>query len=735
MLSCDLPGAGRKIRHMSLRACFWLCAAALAAPAWAQQPPAQPQTQTPVFRTGVELVSVDVTAVDGNGRQVTDLTAGEFQVEVDGEKRQVATIEYVRLVDPRRVAGAPSKVVAPDETFASSNAKGAPRGRLIVLLIDQGNIRTGAARPAMNSAKKFVDTLTPEDRVSVISIPAPGELVDFTTDHDKVREALLRIAGNADQIKSRFNISITEAMAVHLRSDLQRAADVIMRECAAAAGTEIDRCERDVEQDAGEMVAEVRRRTDDAVASTRAVLKSLAGIDGPKSVIYISEGLVFEGIGSETEDLAQAAADARASFDVLLLDVPRFDASQSLLPTTPREDRDLQVTGLEMLAGASRGGLYRINTSAEFAFDRISHSLDGYYLLGVEAKSEDKNGRRHRIGVKSSRRGVSIRSRRSFVTALSARAGSPTEAVTQALKSPLPVNDLPLKMSTWTYKDPASSRVRVLVAAEAERLVDQPLDYTVGVVIVSKDGRGVGQPVELKKLRPKAGDQGTAVYSSMLAVDPGQYRVIVSMADSEGRVGSVSRGVTAFQMDTKIGGISFDIMKRALEQARVGRLFILGKMKECMSAPRGEMSPFAPRITIMHINPDKIREVIGPGGKIIKKITEETGCQIDIEDTGEIRIAAVNMEGSKRAEEIIRNITEDPEIGRTYQGKVRSIVNFGAFVEIVPGRDGLLHVSEIDWGRTEKVEDVLNVGDMVMVKVVDVDRDGKIRLSRRALLS
>jgi polyribonucleotide nucleotidyltransferase len=224
----------------------------------------------------------------------------------------------------------------------------------------------------------------------------------------------------------------------------------------------------------------------------------------------------------------------------------------------------------------------------------------------------------------------------------------------------------------------------------------------------------------------KEGDR-VAVLTDILGVED-------HLGDMDFKVTGTTEGVTAFQMDTKIGGISFAIMKNALEQARVGRLFILGKMKECLSAPRGEMSPFAPRITIMHINPDKIREVIGPGGKIIKKITEETGCQIDIEDTGEIRIAAVNMEGSKRAEEIIRNITEDPEIGRTYQGKVRSIVNFGAFVEIVPGRDGLLHVSEIDWGRTEKVEDVLNVGDMVMVKVVDVDRDGKIRLSRRALL-
>ncbi len=206
------------------------------------------------------------------------------------------------------------------------------------------------------------------------------------------------------------------------------------------------------------------------------------------------------------------------------------------------------------------------------------------------------------------------------------------------------------------------------------------------------------------------------------------------LGDMDFKVTGTREGITAFQMDTKIGGISFDIMRNALAKAHAGRMFILGKMQDCLAAPRAEMSPFAPRINIITIHPDKIREVIGPGGKVIKKITEETGCQIDIEDTGEIRIASTNAEGGRRAEELIRNITEDPEVGRVYQGKVRSVVNFGAFVEIVPGRDGLLHVSEIDWGRTEKVEDVLNVGDMVMVKVIGVDKDGKIKLSRRALL-
>jgi polyribonucleotide nucleotidyltransferase len=193
-------------------------------------------------------------------------------------------------------------------------------------------------------------------------------------------------------------------------------------------------------------------------------------------------------------------------------------------------------------------------------------------------------------------------------------------------------------------------------------------------------------------------------------------------------------GVTAFQMDTKIGGISFQVMADALTRANRGRMHILGLMEQALPAPRTEMSPFAPRILILHIHPDKIREVIGPGGKIIKRITEETGAQIDIDDSGEVRIAAVNREGGKRAEELIRNITEDPEVGRVYQGKMRSVVTFGAFVEIVPGRDGLLHISEIEHHRVARTEDVRNVGERVMVKVIGVDRDGKIKLSRKALL-
>ncbi len=515
-----------------------------------QAPSPTPQVPSPVFRAGVDLVTLDVTALDNNGRQVTDLTTADFQVEIDGDRRQITSAEYVRSADPLRVIGTPHKVVVPDETFSSSNAKGAPSGRLIVILVDQGNIRTGSARAVMNSAKRFVDTLTPEDRVAVIAVPGPGELVDFTTNHDRVREALLRIVGQAGALTTRFNLSVTEAMAIYMRADAQLALEVILRECGQViAAAEAERCEREVEQDAAEVVSEVRQRTQDSVHGMRAVLKSLGSLEGPKSVILISEGLIFEGLGSETDDLASVAADSRATLDILLLDVPMFDVAQSARPTTPREDRNLQVSGLEQLAGAARGELYRINVAADYAFDRISRSLDGYYLLAVESRPDDRNGRRHRLSVKSLRRGVTLRSRRTFLTTVSAKATSPEDAVNRAIQSPLPINDLPLKLSTWTYKEPGTSKVRVLIAAEVERLSGQSLEYTTGMAIVNKQGRAVAPATALKTLTEKDGDRGTAVLTGMLSVDPGEYRLIVSLADSEGRVGSVSRAVTAWAMD------------------------------------------------------------------------------------------------------------------------------------------------------------------------------------------
>jgi polyribonucleotide nucleotidyltransferase len=186
-------------------------------------------------------------------------------------------------------------------------------------------------------------------------------------------------------------------------------------------------------------------------------------------------------------------------------------------------------------------------------------------------------------------------------------------------------------------------------------------------------------------------------------------------------------------MDIKIQGITEDIMKTALAQAKAGRLHILGEMANALTAPRAELSDFAPRLITIKIHPDKIREVIGKGGSVIQAITKETGTQIDIQDDGTITIASVDAAAGKAAKDRIEQITSDVEPGRIYEGKVVKLMDFGAFVTISPGKDGLVHVSQISNARVEKVGDVLKEGDMVKVKVLEVDKQGRIRLSMKAV--
>ena len=203
------------------------------------------------------------------------------------------------------------------------------------------------------------------------------------------------------------------------------------------------------------------------------------------------------------------------------------------------------------------------------------------------------------------------------------------------------------------------------------------------------------------------------------------------LGDMDFKVTGTSQGITALQMDMKIEGITIEVMRTALQQAKEGRLYILGKMLETLTAPRKNLNPFAPRIITMQINPDKIKDVIGSGGKVIRSIVEQTGAKIDIEDSGVINIASSDEAAANKAKEIIRGIVQEAEVGKLYMGKVRKIMDFGAFVEIFPGTDGLLHISQISERRIEKVTDELKEGDEVLVKVLEIDRQGKIRLSRK----
>jgi polyribonucleotide nucleotidyltransferase len=231
------------------------------------------------------------------------------------------------------------------------------------------------------------------------------------------------------------------------------------------------------------------------------------------------------------------------------------------------------------------------------------------------------------------------------------------------------------------------------------------------------------------------------VAMGLIKSEDGRYAILTDilgledhLGDMDFKVAGTTEGITALQMDIKIKGIPHEVMSEALEQARIGRLHILDKMMETIPVPNPELKPHTPRITILKIPVDKIGAVIGPGGKTIRSIQDETQTRIDIQEDGSIFVASTDSEGENIARERILSLTEVPEIGRIYTGKVVRITDFGAFVEILPNTDGMVHISQLDSERIERVQDVVTMGDEITVMVTDISGEGKIRLSRQAVL-
>ena len=226
----------------------------------------------------------------------------------------------------------------------------------------------------------------------------------------------------------------------------------------------------------------------------------------------------------------------------------------------------------------------------------------------------------------------------------------------------------------------------------------------------------------------------------LMSNEKGDYKILTDIqgpedhyGDMDFKVAGTKTGITAIQLDVKIAGISEEIFKKVLEAAKTARFQILDKIEKLLPQPRLELSPWAPRIFTLQIKPDKIREVIGPGGKVINEIIEKCEVSIDIEDTGRVFVTAEKEEAAKKAIEWINNITREVVVGEIFQGKVKRILNFGAFVEILPGQEGMVHISQLADRRVEKVEDVVNIGDIVPVKVIAIDEQGRINLSIKEL--
>ena len=205
--------------------------------------------------------------------------------------------------------------------------------------------------------------------------------------------------------------------------------------------------------------------------------------------------------------------------------------------------------------------------------------------------------------------------------------------------------------------------------------------------------------------------------------------------DMDCKIAGTEKGITGFQLDLKLKGIPHGLMAETIEKARVARMHILAEMAKTLAAPRKELSKYAPRIEVIKINPEKIGALIGPGGKNIKKLVEESGCEIDIEDDGTVNIFSVSAEGMKIARDAITGMSAEAEIGKIYRGKVVTVKEFGAFVEFLPGKDGLVHISELANFRVKQTEDIVKVGDDITVKCLGVDEKGRVRLSRKAAMA
>jgi polyribonucleotide nucleotidyltransferase len=207
-----------------------------------------------------------------------------------------------------------------------------------------------------------------------------------------------------------------------------------------------------------------------------------------------------------------------------------------------------------------------------------------------------------------------------------------------------------------------------------------------------------------------------------------------ALGEMDFKVAGTADGITAVQMDIKVQGITVDIMRRAMEQARAGRLFIIDKLRETLAGPRRGLSRFAPRMFVLEIHPDKIKDIIGPGGKVINKIVAETGAKIDIENDGRVFIASPDAEAGEKAKRMVEDIARDVEVGEVYTGVVKRIINIGAFVQILPGKEGLIHISQLANHRVNRVEDEVQIGDEVIVRVTEIDGQGRINLSRKGLV-
>jgi VWFA-related protein len=498
-------------------------------------------SQAPVFRSGVEVMEVDVTVVDGKGNPVRDLHAPEFTVTIDGQPRRVVSAEFI---SDTQTPGVPPRERDP---YVSNNTDRRP-GRLIMLVIDRNNIDTHTLRGATDALKSFVNGISPEDRLALVTVPPPGPNIDFTTNRAQVIDALGRIAGMDDRMIMRFGISDYEAMTFENGSNPIVTQRLLFRVCGDTDPNTMSPCDRDVEQEALMLSSHIRQVTAQSVASLGALLKGLRDVEGAKSMIILSQGLMIDGAQAEATALATLAAEARVNINVMMFATQLGSASEARISETASQDRDLREAGLETLAGRSRGSLFRIAANPQYVFDRLRNEISSHYMLAVEPADRDRDGRPHQIRVQVGRQGVEVRARRQVqYTVRNDSNWSRDVVMGRVLRSPSANTELPIRLSTYTFRDADPNKVKVILSAELDpESMEKELDVALGFAVFDNQGKPVLSGQERKIY--SANTTLPIRYELAVAVDPGNYRVRLAAVDAAGKAGSVEREVTAFGM-------------------------------------------------------------------------------------------------------------------------------------------------------------------------------------------
>ncbi len=505
-------------------------AAAMVAAQSAQQP-------LPTFKSGIDVVAVDVSALDGKGRPVKDLTAGDFTVTVDGSPRRLVSATFIPLgTEPHS-----SPVAAEPSAPPYSTNEGAVGGRLVLVVVDRGSIRPGDGRWLFEKTGDFIDRLGPADRVALAVIPG-GRYVEFTADRDRVKTALQKVVGGATPLATNFEISLTEALAIH-RQNVRVRESVIQRNCYLNTnGATGWMCRMGVLDEARLIYLTWRQQASASLAALRNLLARLELVGGPKTMVLLS-GRVYVDPAERTElaPIQDAAARADVTLYALGLDSPRNDASTALVSPTYRDDRVLLQTGLELLAGQAGGHAFSVAAGSGIAFERLRRELSGYYLLSFEATAADGDGRPHRVDVHVRRPGVDIRSRRHFLGLRGSAPRPVRDVLAELLRAPRLATALRMRVVTFTFPGDEGQLRVVITAAIAGSMAAGPIPC--GFSLANAAGKVVGAEVEGTSAAERHGDHHE--YLASFVLDPGSYTLKLATVDSEGRRGSVEHAFDA----------------------------------------------------------------------------------------------------------------------------------------------------------------------------------------------